>query len=98
VTSKNPKRVQEVLNNYQTIRHKLQEVEEKDRIRNFAPPIDGAEIMALFAIPPSQMVGTLKERVKNAILDGEIPNEYTAARKLLIEEATKRGLKVQGHD
>ena len=95
VTSKNPKRVQQVLDNYQMIRRKLQEVEEKDRIRNFAPPIDGAEIMRLFGIPPSQIVGTLKERIKNAILDGEIPNEYGPARELLLKEAAERGLKPQ---
>ena len=95
VTSKNPKRVQQVLDNYQLIRRKLQEVEEKDRIRNFAPPIDGDEIMRLFGIPPSQIVGTLKERIKNAILDGEIPNEYEPARELLLKEAAKRGLKPQ---
>ena len=95
VTSKNPKRVQQVLDNYQVIRRKLQEVEEKDRIRNFAPPIDGAEIMRIFGIPPSQIVGTLKERIKNAILDGEIPNEYEPARELLLKEAAERGLKPQ---
>lgn len=92
VTSKNPAKVRQVLDNYQLIRRKLQEVEEKDRVRNFAPPIGGSEIMEIFDIAPSQIVGTLKEIIKNAILDGEIPNEYEPAYELLIREAASRGL------
>ncbi|MBQ8736335.1 MAG: tRNA nucleotidyltransferase, partial [Bacteroidaceae bacterium] len=67
---------------------------EKDRIRNFQPPVSGEEIMQMFSLQPCREVGTLKSVIKDAILDGIIPNEYEAARKLLIEEAEKMGLKL----
>jgi poly(A) polymerase len=71
---------------------KLKELEERDRIRNFQPPVDGIEIMQIFGIEPSNIIGELKAIIKDAILDGEIPNEHDAAKELLIKIAAERGL------
>ncbi|MGC8824416.1 MAG: HD domain-containing protein [Bacteroidales bacterium] len=93
ITSKN-KRLKEIyLANFGLVRQKMKEIEEKDRIRNFQPPIDGNEIVRIFNIPPSKVVGTLKNAIKDAILDGVIPNEYEAAYRFLLQKAEEMGLK-----
>jgi poly(A) polymerase len=92
ITSKNPEKVKRFLHNFRIVRIKLKEIEEKDRLRNFQPPVDGLEIMEMFSLPPGQIVGELKSAVKDAILDGIIPNEYEAARGFLIKLAEEKGL------
>lgn len=96
ITSKNPEKVRRFLYNFQLVREKLAYIEEKDRVRNFQPPVSGEEIMRVFNLPPSPPVGAIKEAIKNAILDGVIPNDYEAARTFMLDKAAEMGLKPAG--
>lgn len=93
ITSKNPEKVRRHLQNFKIVRRKLAEIEEKDRIRNFQPPVDGNEIMQIFGLGECREVGILKSLIKEAILEGIIPNERRAACDYLIEKAKDIGLK-----
>ena len=92
ITSKNEQRKKNFLNNFKLVRQKLVDIEEKDRIRNFQPPVDGEEIMRLFNLTPCREVGALKTALKDAILDGKVPNEHDAALRFVIEQAASHGL------
>ncbi len=93
ITSKNPTKVKKYLNNFQIVRKKLKEVEKKDRIRNFQPPVDGVQIMQLFNIKQGKEIGILKNAIKDAILDGRIKNNKEEALKYIIRKASQLGLK-----
>lgn len=98
ITSKNPRKVRRYLNNYEMVRERLREVEEKDHLRNWQPPITGEIIMGTFGIPPSRMVGEIKDAVREAILDGQIPNEYEAAYQRMIELGADHGLNISSRE
>lgn len=93
ITTKNPHKFKKYHNNFNIVRQKIVEVEERDHVRQFQPPITGEEIMTIFDLKPSREIGTLKEAVKEAILEGEIPNEYQAAYDFVLKRAEKMGLK-----
>jgi len=92
ITSKNPEKVEKFLRNYQIVRQRIKEVEDRDRIRNWQPPVSGKTIMVAFGIKPSKEVGLIKDAIKEAILDGEIPNDPESAIQLMYELGEKLGL------
>lgn len=92
ITSKNEIRKNNFLNNFKIVREKLVAIEEKDRIRNFQPPVGGEEIMSTFGLTPCKEVGILKSALKDAVLDGVIPNEHGPALNFIIQKAKKLGL------
>ena len=94
ITSKNEQRKKNFLQNFQIVRQKLVDIEEKDRIRNFQPPVDGDEIMQMFNLQPCREVGALKSALKDGILDGKIPNEREPALQFVIERAQQMGLQL----
>lgn len=94
ITTKNPKRFKKYHNNFQKVRDKIVEVEERDQVRNFQPPVTGEEIMKTFDLKPCREIGLIKSAIKEAILDGDIPNDYDAAYALMIEKGKKLGLTI----
>jgi poly(A) polymerase len=92
VTSKNLQKVDRILKNFDLVEQKMKEVEDKDHLRNFQPPVSGDEIMAMFNLPPSRLVGEIKDQIREAILEGEIRNERDDALTLLMKIAGEKGL------
>ena len=98
ITSKNQEKVRRFRENFDLVKRKLVDIEEKDRVRNFQPPIDGQEVMETFGLTPSQEVGLIKDYIKDAILDGKIANDYAQAHALMLARAQELGLKPVGED
>ena len=94
ITTKNPKKFSKYHNNFKIVRDKIIEVEERDHVRNFQPPISGEEIMEAFNLKPSKEIGIIKEAIKEAILEGDIQNEHKAAYDLMLKEGKRLGLKI----
>ena len=92
ITTKNPKKFNRYHKNFEVVREKIKEVEERDRVRNFQPPISGEEIMKAFNLKPCREIGQIKEAIKNAILDGEIPNEHKASFDFMLDKGKELGL------
>ncbi len=95
ITTKNPNKFKRYHNNFKEVRKKIKEIEERDHVRNFQPPVSGELIMETFDLKPGKEIGIIKERIKEAVLDGQIPNEFEAAKTLMMEEGAKLGLEVK---
>jgi hypothetical protein len=93
ITSKNEKKVKRYLANFELVKQRCQLVEEKDRVRIWQPPIDGEQIMALFGLAPGRAVGVIKSALKEAMLDGEVENNYASALAFVVQKAETMGLK-----
>ncbi len=93
ITTRNSRRYRKYMDNFKRVRQKIVEVEERDRIRNFQPPISGELIMKTFGIPPSREIGIIKEAIKEAILDGEIPNEFEVCYEYMLRKGKELGLR-----
>ena len=94
ITTKNSKKFKRYHKNFELVRTKIKQVEERDKVRNFQPPVSGAEIMKTFNLKPCREIGQIKEAIKEAILDGEIPNEHEASYEFMIEKGKQLGLKL----
>lgn len=94
ITTKNPKKFKRYHQNFELVRIKIKEVEERDRVRNFQPPITGDEIITAFNLKPCKEIGIIKEAIKEAILDGKIPNEHKNCYNFMIEKGVSMGLKL----
>ena len=97
ITTKNPKKQRRYLNNFKLVRQKIKEVEERDRIRNFQPPVSGEIIMKAFGLKPSREIGIIKEAIKEAILEGDIPNDYGEAYTFMVKKGEELGLTLKSN-
>ena len=93
ITTKNPKKFKRYHKNFELVREKIKEVEERDHVRNFQPPISGKLIMETFNLKPCREIGQIKDAIKEAILEGEIANDYDEAYNFMLKRADKLGLK-----
>ena len=98
ITSKNEEKVKRFRDNFLLVKQKLIDIEEKDRVRNFQPPIDGQEIMEIFGLQPSRPVGIIKDAIKDAILDGTIQNDREQAYAFMLNKAQEIGLSPVNRD